>query len=110
VIDLDHNDVKLARYTVRRARKDHRCSACYGAIQAGEQYRRIASVTREGWDTCLQCRVCAEIFDRLLDLARPGEGVAFALDCGEEYEDPPPDLAALAFALPQDLAPLEVKP
>jgi len=105
-MDLDSNDVKLARYTVRRARKPHRCSACYGAIRVGEQYRRIASVTSEGWDTCLQCRVCAEIFDLLCTHASPGEGVAFALDCGDLFEDPPPELAALAFALPQDLPPL----
>jgi hypothetical protein len=94
----------------RRARKAHCCTACDRTIQPGERYRKIVGKWDGYFGESRLCRVCAEIFDVLMDRAGPGDAVAFDLDCGQSWEDvfrepPPDDVAALAFALPLDWEP-----
>lgn len=85
-----------------RARKEHRCNACRETIKPGDRYRREGYVFDGYKGTNIHCRRCWEIIEALLDKCEPDEGIDFDLDCGEVWEDPPEDVAALAFALPKD--------
>ncbi len=91
-----------------RARKPHRCGACGEPINVGQQYTSIFIVFDGDSQAFKRCVRCQKIHLHLRTLDKhhdlwPDE----RLNCGEVYEDhwgapPPPEIAALAFALPAD--------
>ncbi len=87
----------------RKTRRVRRCSACFERIEPGFLYVRLLwtdsprSVQRE-----THCLRCSTVFRALLRRAKPGETVAFNLDCGEVIEDTEHPLQELAFAIPSD--------
>lgn len=88
----------------RISRKVHECVACHEGISPGDRYH----VTAGRWDGefltfkhCTRCeKMCAALWKAGV------EWLDFHLDCGEVWDDvfgkPPPEVAALAFALPGD--------
>ena len=101
-------DERYAVYseTRRRAIKQHKCSACKEAIRPGHTYHVIAIIF-EGVESLKRCERCQAIHLHLRTLDRdmwPDE----RLNCGEEYREhwgrePPPEIAAMAFALPGEV-------
>lgn len=100
---------KFSELTVRTARKDHRCSACGElSIRRGDRYELATQLFDGEWLRDKRCARCRAIYDHLLERMRregdPGEFPDWVLGCGDDYrerwnEDPPPEIAALAFAL-----------
>lgn len=92
------------------ARKPHTCCACKETIPAGGVYAKISIVFDRGAESIKRCARCQKIHLHLR-----GKGDKWTqlwpderLDCGEEYrehwgEDPPEEIAALAFALPGEV-------
>jgi hypothetical protein len=88
----------------RRSRKRRTCRACFERIDLGDEYvRQLAWDSGDTYVT-IQCLRCARLYAELLRTSKPGDYVAFALDCGEYINDPEHPLQWLAFALPSDLA------
>ncbi len=89
------------RYLV--ARKPHACYACGEAITAGSRYHfdvEICDGSLQSFKHCVRCWKMVEA------LWRTGiHWVDFSLACGEIWDDPPPEVAALAFALPGEVSP-----
>jgi hypothetical protein len=90
----------------RKARKPHRCCACGETIQPGHTYHYLSGIWDGSAEDYKHCARCWTIFDALEDRT---EGVALLLNCGETWESafgeaPPPELAALAFALPGEIS------
>lgn len=91
-----------------RARKQHECCACELPIRTGDVYERIAFKWEGEFECLTRCLRCCAIAKHLHTLMDGGEGVAYALDCGHEYEErwevpPPPEIARLAFMLPDEI-------
>lgn len=86
----------------RRARKEHRCEACYEPIRPGERYNYVSGVWDGEASAFKRCARCAFTFKRLVDLAPVGDVVALDLDCGEVYEGDDQELLALAFMTPTE--------
>lgn len=89
---------------IRRARKDHFCSACGETIHRGDLYSYTFGVFDGATEQVKRCARCELIFRHLDSLTGPDEAVDRELNCGHTYEyrhgEPPPeDIAALAFAL-----------
>jgi hypothetical protein len=92
----------------RTARKGHVCAACREDIRPGDRYCAVGIVDAEGASTIKRCLRCQAIHKHL---QKRGEGETWPderLGCGEEYrdhwgEDPPPEIAALAFATADDM-------
>lgn len=90
--------------SLRRARKEHRCSACREKISAGHSYTRVAIVFDGEAETVKRCARCQAIHLHLRAKGREdGMWPDERLNCGETYrghwgEDPPEEIAALAFA------------
>lgn len=86
--------------TSPRARKPHRCIACHEAIQPGHRYHRTVE-HQEGeirtYRHCLRCWAMIEALDR-----RGVEFVDWDLNCGEVWQDPPVEVAELAFLAPEE--------
>jgi len=95
--------IVLSRRTLRAA-KPHSCDACPETIRIGDQYERWI-LADDGIETIRQCIRCREIWSAIVELS-DGDPVCLDLDCGERWEDVfgeiPPEVAALAFALPGD--------
>jgi hypothetical protein len=93
----------------RRARVEHICCACKETIRPGDVYNVTAVVFDGTARTFKRCLRCQAIHEHLRTL---GDGDCWPderLDCGEEYthhwgREPPPEIAALAFALPGEVA------
>jgi hypothetical protein len=81
----------------RRARKEHRCDACDESIQPGHLYQHTFWVFDGEAGSYKHCRRCWTIYKALGPEANP------LLDCGTVWNDPPPEIEALAFALPSDI-------
>lgn len=104
---FDAEPCAVWREVRRRARKIHQCWACSQAIAPGHRYQ-VSTVVWDGtaqtWKHCLRCA-------HLLGLlkARLGSYTTeiFDLDCGVVWEDPPPDIAQLAFMTSADSQMLE---
>ena len=90
----------------RRARQEHRCRACRETIRRGDLYFRHFLV----WDgqaqiykRCARCQILYEALTKLHEERHDGETApAYALDCGDTYEQvfdepAPPELESLAF-------------
>ena len=90
-----------------RARKQHECMACREAIAPGQKYHRTDSMYDGHWSHWVHCTRCWSMF-RAIDKRARAEGEYLAidphLDCGERWEDPPDEVAALAFAIPSDFS------
>lgn len=90
------------------ARKEHRCGACREVISPGHRYTRVYILFEREKETIKRCARCQKIHEHLRGKA-PGEmWPDESLNCGEEYkahwgEEPPEDIAALAFALPGEV-------
>ncbi len=90
-----------------KARKPHTCEACKEPIAVGHRYANVKIVFEGSAETVKRCLRCQEIHEHLRKL---GDGEMWPdekLDCGEEYrdhwrKDPPPEIAALAFELPEE--------
>ena len=97
----------LYNETCPKARKEHTCSACGETIAPRQRYYRVALVFDGSASTVKRCARCQKIHEHLRDLGSdswPDE----RLNCGHDYEDmhdvpPPPEIAALAFALPGEV-------
>ena len=97
---------------IQRARKPHTCDACSGVIQPGQCYSITASLYDGRWDRVKRCGRCELIYRRLVAEHRRrvhcwDEGINPRLDCGHSWreifdEDPPDDVAALAFLSDDD--------
>lgn len=86
----------------RRARKRHRCVACSEWIRKGDRYH-FASGICEGYPFSIKhCARCWTIYEALR-AAKPREAIALELNCGTTWKNPPPEIAALAFALPGEI-------
>ena len=98
-------------HTARHAAKTpHKCTACQEGIQPGNIYHRDAFLYDGTWSVVRRCLRCEAIYKHLCvrrendRTADRSEFVDPALDCGHTYRerwngDPPPHIAALAFAL-----------
>lgn len=90
------------------ARKPHRCHACHEQIGTGQKYARVQIVFEGSAETVKRCLRCQKIHEHLRELDRGALWPDERLDCGEEYtehwgKEPPPEIAALAFALPGEV-------
>ena len=85
-----------------RARKLHECYACGEAIAPGFKYHLTETLFDGHWSRWKHCARCSVIYKTLLRHAESDEYVEPGLDCGEVWEGPPPEIAALAFAIPSD--------
>lgn len=97
-----------------RAKKEHRCHACHEPIKPGHRYHVTFSVFDGNADTTKRCERCQAIFEHLSGrMVNEGDNEEYCdhrLACGHEYkerwdEEPPPEIAALAFWLPGDPVP-----
>lgn len=91
------------------AAETHPCSACGEKIAYGMPYTLVVIVSDEDDpETLRRCQRCQKIHLHLREVCRdremwPDERLA----CGQEYKEhwgtePPPEIAALAFARPGD--------
>lgn len=90
----------------RRARQDHQCCACREAIRRGDLYFRhfmVWGATAQVFKRCARCQLLYEALAKLHEDRHDGETApAYALDCGDTYEQvfnepAPPELERLAF-------------
>ena len=103
-----------------KARKEHRCDACGCRIRRGSTYSKTSALADGSWEHVIRCGRCEMIYGHLLARFKAegecDEQPAWALDCGHEYkerwnEEPPPDIAALAFLTEEEAGRLlEKKP
>ena len=93
--DYDCEESVALEYVWRKARKEHRCYACWRLIHPGDSYHRSAQVFEGkvlGFAHCPRCWAIMEaLFESGVDV------VQWDLNCGETWENPPDDVAALAF-------------
>jgi hypothetical protein len=97
-----------------RARVDHVCCACSETIRRGDRYARVTMIGERGdkpitWKRCLRCQKIHEHLREVCTRETGGEQWPDEkLNCGHEYRElwgknPPPEIAALAFALPGEV-------
>jgi hypothetical protein len=96
------------RETLRCAAKEHRCDACKEPIAKGHRYYVVTWIFEREADGVKRCLRCQTIHEHLRHVGESDMWPDEKLNCGEEYEEhwgcPPPDeIAALAFATPQEL-------
>lgn len=93
--DVDMDGVAVEHSAELTARKEHRCYGCSETIRPGDKHRRTAQLVDGEWSTYRHCRRCWAMLEALL--AEGHESVQWDLNCGEVWENPPPEIAALAF-------------
>lgn len=103
--DIDNEHLAFQNYTWRTARRHHECFACHETIQPGHRYHVTVGKCDGDFATLKHCARCWHMCEALW--GRGVEWVNFRLACGETWESafeeaPPPEVAALAFALPGD--------
>lgn len=99
------------RYTVyeerlHTAHKQHTCDACGRPISPGDVYCSVFTLWSDGSDSLKRCGACQKTHEHLRELCKsieylmwPDERLACGLDYAEEWgDDPPEEIAALAFA------------
>ncbi len=94
--------------TLRCAAKNHKCDACGEKILKGTHYFSIHCVWDGSAETIKRCKRCQTIHLHLRTLAPGTMWPDEELNCGEEYkehwgQEPPPEIAALAFMNPEDV-------
>lgn len=101
------------REKFRRARKEHDCEACGRRIERGEMYSYTFSVydgNPSETVRCLRCDVLYQLLQEKIGRATDGDECADPnLNCGHTWqqrweEDPPPEVAMLAFYTPAEVA------
>lgn len=101
--DGDHDDLTTVWIDEWiRARKPRGCCACEIVIQPGEIYhmhKTLADGVWSKWDHCQRCWTLCKALWKKLD----GGGIELDFTCGETWESPPPEIEALAFALPAEM-------
>lgn len=108
-VDTDSFDGpnEVQRHSIVRARKEHKCSACHEPIRRGDLYSYSFFVFEGDTSTVKRCARCETIYRevsaRLDRYSVPEE----RLNCGHTWqenfgEDPPPEIAALAFVTPAE--------
>jgi len=112
-IDIyDGDPCSMFKEKVHRAIEAIKCSCCGIGIRVGDYYHRTMFISEARWFTIRRCAPCQKIYEHLLKKRNESKAWDMAidlwLDCGEEYEDewgepPPPEIAALAFALPNEI-------
>ncbi len=85
-----------------RARKEHKCSACHEVILRGDRYWKFVGKFDNTMDTVNHCARCHLIYEHLCQTSGNDEAPMLTLDCGHDYENPPPEIAALAFVTRQE--------
>lgn len=97
--------------TGRRARKAHVCDACNEPIRPGDVYTFVSIVFDGSASNVKRCARCQKIHLHLRERCAgderwPRERLNCGLDYKEEWgAEPPPEIAALAFALPGEVKP-----
>lgn len=98
----------------RKARKEHTCDACSESIRPGARYLRTFVVHDGNAYSIRRCERCQAIHAHLSARIRAeGDSEEFCddeLNCGHDYrdrwdEEPPEEIAALAFWRPGDPLP-----
>lgn len=97
--------------TRRKARKEHACTACGETISPGHTYTVIRVIYDGGVSGLKRCARCQAMHVHLRSVC--DDWPKDELDCGHAYRDehemdPPPEIEALAFALPGDM--MDTKP
>ena len=88
---------------IRKARKEHECSACELPIRPGDYYCAVFVVFDGKSKQFKRCGACQTTHKHLRELCEPNEmWPKEDLSCGLDYEEewdsePPDDIAALAF-------------
>lgn len=100
---LDCEPCSVYAETTRKARKEHSCSACKETIRPGDYYVNVGIVCNGNAETIKRCLRCDKIHEHLRTKAPGDTWPDDRLNCGHGYremwgEDPPPEIAALAFA------------
>ena len=86
---------------VRRARVEHRCSACHRRIAPGHHYMDVRTVFDGRFDRIKRCGACERTHEHLRELGETADTYPDErLNCGLEYEyewcsPPPPEIARL---------------
>lgn len=81
-----------------RSRKAHTCFSCTEGVNPGELYRRTGVLSDGHWYSYRHCATCAIVIYTLsTHKDSPAEKVDLTLNCGETWENPPEDVAAMAF-------------
>jgi hypothetical protein len=104
--DFDGNYCRAWNEKVRTARRAHTCCACREPIKAGERYHFLSGVWSDsGPDSFKHCLRCWVMYRAAAKRARENgdDGAEILLDCGVIWENPPPEIEALAFALPGEV-------
>lgn len=88
--------------TVRRARKQHACSACREPIPVGHRYAHISAIFQGEVSVYRRCARCQALHRHLRTLGSMDEWPDERLSCGQDYlehwgTEPPEEIAALAF-------------
>ena len=91
--DVALPEVFLQRW--RTARKLNRCTVCAETIRPGDHYHHTTGRWEGAWRSFKHCCRCWALY-RAADRLTEG-GAALGLDCGENWDDPPDAVAALAF-------------
>jgi hypothetical protein len=106
--DYDADPVAAYKETWRKARKDHWCCACRETIPRGHLYHYCSFVFDGRGESLKHCARCWEIYLFISDAQDdPRASVNLELNCGMSWkdafeEDPPEEVAALAFMTPEE--------
>ena len=103
-LDIEASPVGTSR-TVR-ARRGWTCCACGEGIPKGAEYRCNSWLFDGSWYYSRQCLRCWAMYRAIASRTR--DPVSVYLDCGTTWReafgsDPPPEVEALAFALPGEV-------
>lgn len=91
----DDVDVAFERGAWRRANREHVCFACEETIRKGDRHHYHTGRFEGEWHSFRHCARCWGMIDHLG--GRVEGPVQLDLNCGEVWENPPDDVAALAF-------------
>jgi hypothetical protein len=110
----DGEYTEVYREQWRKARKPRKCHACHETITPGSRYHYTFVIFDGDTDDNVRCERCQAIFEhlssRIRDAGDHDEYCHWELGCGDTYkerwdEEPPPEIAALAFWRPGDKLP-----
>ena len=102
------NNLTSENRKFNEARIEMECYACLEAISPGQTYHSYTKfIVVSCYSHVAHCLRCWKIIEAIWARAGKGIAVRLRLDCGETWEsafeeDPPKEVAALAFALPGD--------
>lgn len=96
----DETDVWVFEWI--KARKTHACCACDEPIAAGQIYHSYKALRDGEWSRWVHCGRCWRVCEAIWQM-NDGAAIDLNLACGEVWESPPDDVAALAFALPGEM-------